>query len=76
MYINSNSIYIANNARTYVTHVVYLLLNIFAYIFKRQPHKMVKHTPTIRRLSPTNYLSAFYHFEGLALKELTHCKLF
>ena len=36
----------------------------------RQPHKMVKHTQTIRRLLPTNYLSVFDHFVGLALKEL------
>ena len=26
------------------------------------------HTQTINRLSPTNYLSMFYHFMGLALK--------
>ena len=31
---------------------------------------MVKHTQTIRRLFPTNFLSLFDHFEGLALKEL------
>ena len=40
------------------------------YPFKRQPHKMVKHTQTIRRLLPTNYLSMFGHFVGLALKRL------
>ena len=33
---------------------------------------MVKHTQTIRRLLPTNCLSVFDHFVGLALKELTH----
>ena len=32
--------------------------------FKRQPHKMVKHTQTIRRLLPTNCLSVFDHFMG------------
>ena len=38
--------------------------------FKRQPHKIVKHTQTIHRLSPTNCLSVFDHFVGLALKGL------
>ena len=43
---------------------------------KRQPHKMVKHTQTIRRLLPTNFLmpticlSVFDHFMLLALKGL------
>ena len=31
---------------------------------------MVKHTQTIRGLLPTNYLSVFDHFVGLALKGL------
>ena len=31
---------------------------------------MVKHTQTIRRQQPTNCLSVFDHFVGLALKEL------
>ena len=31
---------------------------------------MVKHTQAIRRLLPTNYLSVFEHFAGLALKRL------
>ena len=31
---------------------------------------MVKDTQTIRRLLPTNCLSMFKHFVGLALKEL------
>ena len=35
--------------------------------FKRQPHKMVKHTQTIRRLLPY-CLSVFDHFVGLTLK--------
>ena len=39
--------------------------------FKRQPHKMVKRTQTFRRLLPTNCLSVFDHFVGLALKGLT-----
>ena len=37
---------------------------------KRQPHKMVKHIQTIRRLMPANCLSAFEYFERLALKGL------
>ena len=32
---------------------------------------MVKHTETIRRQKPTNCLSVFEHFVGLALKGLT-----
>ena len=32
---------------------------------------MIKHTKTIRRQQPTNYLSVFDHFVGLALKGLT-----
>ena len=39
--------------------------------FKRQPHIMVKHTQTIRRQLPTNCLSVFDHFVGLALKVLS-----
>ena len=31
-----------------------------------QPYKMVKHTQTIRRLLPTNYLGVLDHFVGLA----------
>ena len=34
------------------------------------PVKMVKHTQTIRRQQPTNYLSVFDHFVGLVLKGL------
>ena len=33
--------------------------------FKRQPHKMVKHTRTIRRQIADKLLSAFDHFVGL-----------
>ena len=35
---------------------------------KRQPHKMVKHIQTIRRLFPTNCLSVFDHFGGRRLR--------
>ena len=38
--------------------------------FKRQTHKMVKHTQTIRRPLATNCLSV-WPFVDLALKELT-----
>ena len=38
---------------------------------KRQPHKMVKHTQTIRRLLVTNFLSVFDHFVGSALEGLS-----
>ena len=31
---------------------------------------MVKHTQTVRRFFPMNYLSVFDHFVGLALKGL------
>ena len=34
------------------------------------PHKMVKHSQAIRRLLPTNCLSVFDHFVGLASKGL------
>ena len=37
---------------------------------KRQPHKMVKHSQTIRRQQPTSCLNVFDHFWGLALKRL------
>ena len=33
---------------------------------------MVKHTQTIRRLLPTNCLSVFDHFMGLAHKDLKY----
>ena len=45
-----------------------LLRNILT--LEAPTHKMVKHTQTIHRLLPTNYLSVFDHFVGLALKEL------
>ena len=40
--------------------------------FKCQPHRMVKHTQSVRRLLPTNCLSVFDHFVGLALTGLRH----
>ena len=36
---------------------------------------MVKHTQTIRRELPTNCLSVFDHFVGLALKGLNKVKI-
>ena len=40
------------------------------YLYKHQPHKMVKHTQTISRLLPRNCLDVLDHFGGLALKGL------
>ena len=37
---------------------------------KRQTHKMVKQTHTIRRQPPTNCLSVFDHFARLVVKGL------
>ena len=39
-------------------------------IFKRQSHKLIKYTQTIRCLLPTNCLSEFDHFAELVLKGL------
>ena len=41
----------------------------------RQPHKMIKHTQTVRRLLPTNCLSVLDHFVMLALKGLIWCSV-
>ena len=38
--------------------------------FKRQSHKMVKHSQAVRRQFATNCLSAFDHFVKLALKRV------
>ena len=48
-----------------------IVSNIYLLTFKRQPHKMVKHAKTSRRQQPTNCLSVFDHFVGLALKGLS-----
>ena len=40
--------------------------------FKRQPHKKVKNTQTIRWLLLTNCLSVFDHFVGLALEKMAN----
>ena len=37
---------------------------------------MVKHTQTIHELLPTNYLSVFHHFVGLAFKGLNSSYFF
>ena len=49
-----------------------ILFILMRYPFKRQPHHLAKHTQIIRRLLPTNCLSVFDHFVGLALKGLKH----
>ena len=41
-------------------------------LFNHQPYKMLKHTQRIRRQKPTNCLSVFVHFVGLALKGLKY----
>ena len=49
---------------------VKIIISICICLITRQPHKMVKHTQTIRWQQPTNCLSVLDHFVGLALKEL------
>ena len=44
--------------------LAFLILNPLS----AKPHKMFKHTQTIRRLMSTNFLSVFNHLVGLALK--------
>ena len=44
---------------------------VLKYNFKLQPHKIVKHTQTIRRLLPTNCLRVFNHIEVLVLKGIS-----
>ena len=39
-------------------------------LFKRQRHKIVKHTQKIHQLLPANYLRVFDHFVELSLKGL------
>ena len=41
-----------------------------SYPFKRQTHKIVKHTQPTGPQGPTNCLSVFDHFVGLTLKGL------
>ena len=48
-----------------VRHTLKILQQIL-----RQPHKMVKHTQTIRRPLRANCLNVLDHFVGLVLKEL------
>ena len=43
--------------------------------FKREPHKMVKHTQTIRWLFPRTCLSVLDHFVDFALKGLKYSLL-
>ena len=47
-----------------------LLVIVLFQSFKHQPQKMAQHTQTFRRQLPTNFLSLFDHFMGLALKGL------
>ena len=50
--------------------MVFAILHVYE-AFKRQPHKMVKHTQIIRCQQPTIFLGVFDHFAGLALKVLS-----
>ena len=55
---------------THVTTCILIAWNHLDSPFKRQPHIMVKHTQTVRRLLPKNCLSVFNHCMRLALKGL------
>ena len=54
--------------KQYSFHCLSLSLNTFS----ANSTKMVKHTQTIRRQKPTNYLSGFDYFDGLELKGLIY----
>ena len=43
---------------------------IFMVLLGNQPHKMIKHTQKIRWQQPTNFLSEYDHFVGLAFNGL------
>ena len=47
-----------------------ILLSFFVNPLSANPHKMIKHTQTIRCQQLSNCLSVFDHFVGLALKGL------
>ena len=49
---------------------MFFILRFGILILLRQPRKMVKHTQTIRQQKPTNCMSMFDHFVGLAPKGL------
>ena len=49
---------------------MFFILRFGILILLRQPRKMVKHTQTIRQQKPTNCMSLFDHFVGLAPKGL------
>ena len=59
-----------DGAKNVVKHHIFSNIFFTSYPFKCQPHKMVKHTQTIRQqqLLPTNWLGVFDHFVRLALK--------
>ena len=63
---------ITKGCSTYTVESISFSLNGYIHevnvlIFKRQPHKMVN---TLKQFEPTNCLSVFDHFVGLALKGL------
>ena len=49
-----------------------LHMTVTYQLFKPNPHKMLRHTQTIRQLLLTNCLSVFEHFVGLVLKRLIY----
>ena len=63
------------------TLLQHLIIQIFVwriqtYVpFKRQPHKIVRHTQVIRRQQPTKCLSVYENFVGLALNGLSECSV-
>ena len=57
-------------AQTFTSYVKTHMEDLGVNPLSANPHEMVKHTQTIRRLLQTNCLSVFDHFVGLALKEL------
>ena len=49
------------------------LFKLAILTFQAPTHKMVKHAQKIRRQKPTNCLSVYDHFVGLALKGCVRC---
>ena len=58
--------------RCFPVNFVKFFKNNFFTEYLRQPHKMVKHTQTIRPLLPRNSLSVFDHFLVMALNWLRY----
>ena len=63
------------NKKNVKKRVHYCLKASYTSPDKCQPHKMAKHTQTIRWLLPANCLSMFHQFVGLALKGLSSVRI-